>query len=67
MSLLSIAAYSNNPVRHPAHESVCPCCNGPVERVRRRFVDRLLSLVAPVQRYRCRAKGWDCDWEGNLR
>ena len=54
------------PAKHPAHERVCPHCNGPVDRVHRRFVDRLISLVKPVHRYRCRSKGWGCDWEGNL-
>lgn len=70
MSELSFNTYNNSAPRksaaHPAHEQVCPHCNGPVERVRRRFLDRILSLFSPVQRYRCRAKGWDCDWEGNL-
>lgn len=51
----------------PANKHVCPRCKGPVDRVRRRFFDRLVSLVRPVRRYRCRAKGWDCDWEGTLR
>ncbi len=57
---------SPDPAKHPAHERVCPHCNGPVDRVHRRFVDRLISLVKPVHRYRCRSKGWGCDWEGNL-
>jgi hypothetical protein len=54
----------------PGHSSrgrVCPQCNGPVERVRRRILDRLVSWIMPVHRYRCRMKGWGCDWEGNLR
>jgi hypothetical protein len=33
--------------------------------VRRRFIDRLLSLILPVHRYRCNSLG--CHWEGNLR
>jgi hypothetical protein len=36
-----------------------------VNRVPRRFIDRLLSLVHPVHRYHCRA--FTCNWEGNLR
>jgi len=64
--VLSIASHPSNPMRHPAHERVCPQCNGPVDRVRRRFIDRLVSLIMPVYRYRCRVKGWSCDWEGNL-
>jgi hypothetical protein len=35
--------------------------------VRRRLIDRLVSLLTPVRRYRCHAKGWGCGWEGNLR
>lgn len=44
----------------------CPYCNSPVDRVRRRFIDRLVSLITPVRRYRCRGHGWDCTWEGRL-
>lgn len=44
----------------------CPICKGPVERIPRRFIDRLTSLFKPVHRYRCFSKGWGCDWEGNL-
>jgi hypothetical protein len=44
----------------------CPECNSPADRVRRRPVDRLVSWISPVQRYRCRMTGWGCDWEGNL-
>lgn len=52
--------------KHPMNEPHCPYCNGPVIRIRRRFVDRVLSVFMPVQRYRCHMKGWGCDWEGNL-
>jgi len=48
-------------------EHLCPQCNSPLDRVQRRIVDRLASWVSPVRRYRCRMKGWSCDWEGNLR
>ena len=48
-------------------ERVCPQCNAPLDRVHRRIVDRLASWFTPVHRYRCRMKGWGCDWEGNLR
>lgn len=44
---------------------VCPDCHSTLNRVPRRFIDRLLSLVYPVHRYRCRS--FDCNWEGNLR
>jgi hypothetical protein len=43
----------------------CPCCNGWVYRVPRRFIDGLTNAHAPVHRYRCRSLG--CPWEGNLR
>jgi len=45
----------------------CPRCDAPLDRVQRRIVDRLVSWFTPVRRYRCRMKGWSCDWEGNLR
>ena len=44
---------------------LCPLCGSSVERVHRRVVDRLLSLLRPIRRYRC--KGFNCAWEGNLR
>jgi hypothetical protein len=44
---------------------VCPDCHSSLNRVPRRFIDRLVSLVYPVRRYHCRS--FDCDWEGNLR
>lgn len=46
---------------------VCPECNSPVRRVRRRLIDRIVSLITPVRRYRCCAYGWGCNWRGNLR
>lgn len=55
-------------VCHSSHEYyACPKCSGLVIRQRRRFMDRLVSLITPVRRYRCLSKGWGCDWEGNLR
>ena len=44
---------------------VCPECHSSLNRIRRRFVDRLLSLVYPVHRYHCGS--FVCNWEGNLR
>jgi len=63
------AADSVSPVvaGQSSSESVCPQCNAPLDRVQRRIVDRLRSWISPVHRYRCRMKGWSCDWEGNLR
>jgi hypothetical protein len=48
-------------------ENLSPQCNAPLDRVPRRIVDRLASWFSPLRRYRCRMKGWSCDWEGNLR
>ncbi len=42
----------------------CPQCGLPAARVRRRNIDRVLSLLKPVQRYECDAP--DCGWAGNL-
>ena len=42
----------------------CPLCDGPLKRVARRPYDRLVSLFAPVYRYRCHA--FQCRWEGTL-
>jgi hypothetical protein len=43
----------------------CPRCGHALVRMRRKLFDRLLSLVSPRRRYRCRAMG--CGWEGTLR
>lgn len=43
----------------------CPACNGSTERVARRFLDRLLSILIPVKRYRCTSA--TCAWEGVLK
>jgi len=51
---------------HPEHKRRCPKCHGPVDRVRRRLIDRLVSMIRPVKRYRCHDMGRDCDWVGNL-
>ena len=42
----------------------CPHCNGPIKRIPRRFIDRLLSMFSSIHRYRCRSM--QCGWEGNL-
>jgi hypothetical protein len=48
--------------RNPTIE--CPWCGGSsLERVHRRPVDRLISLVWPQRRYRCHSLG--CEWQGN--
>jgi hypothetical protein len=52
-------------VASPARSArpVCPKCRSGVNRVPRRFIDRLLSLVHPIHRYHCRS--FVCGWEGN--
>jgi len=35
-----------------------------MSRVPRRLIDRVWSLVRPVQRYRCRS--FSCQWVGNV-
>lgn len=44
----------------------CPMCGKcGLLRIRRRFIDRLLSLLGRKLRFRCTHSG--CHWEGNLR
>jgi hypothetical protein len=43
----------------------CPRCSGGVVRIRRRALDKLMSVVSPRQRFRCAVFG--CGWEGTLR
>jgi hypothetical protein len=42
----------------------CPRCGASLSRIRRNALDRLVSLLAPRRRYRCRAFG--CGWTGTL-
>jgi hypothetical protein len=42
----------------------CPLCGGSVARVRRRSVDKFMSLFHQVHRYHCYMLR--CSWEGNL-
>jgi len=44
---------------------LCPCCGQTLQRIRRSFGDRVLSLVSARKRYRCRA--WGCNWEGTIK
>jgi len=44
---------------------VCPRCASAICRIRRRFVDRLISRFVSIQRFRC--ESIHCVWEGNLR
>lgn len=43
----------------------CPRCGHDLVRARRRPLDRLLSLITPTHRYRCREH--ECQWEGTIR
>jgi hypothetical protein len=42
----------------------CPRCKNSVIRIPRRFIDRVISVVHPIHRYRCRS--FICNWEGNV-
>ena len=50
--------------RRPLGPPACPLCAARLERVDRRFVDRLVSLVLPLHRYHC--QNFSCGWSGNL-
>ena len=47
-----------------AEPKVCPRCGGRVIRIRRRPIDRLISLIRPVRRYQCEKP--NCGWIGNV-
>lgn len=66
---------STTPVRAPANRSArkrstprpayrCKVCKGPVYRVHRHFLDRLINVFVRVRRFRCTEPG--CVWEGRL-
>jgi hypothetical protein len=42
----------------------CPACGSGLKRVHRNFGERVLSIVSPRFRYRCRS--FFCGWEGCL-
>ena len=42
----------------------CPYCHGYARRIRRRRIDRLISLVKPVARFEC--QNHVCQWVGNI-
>lgn len=48
---------------HPCRPA-CPRCKSGLVRIRRRLVDRIVSAIFPVRRYRCLA--FFCCWEGTL-
>ena len=43
----------------------CPRCSGETDRIPRRALDFMVSVLVPVRRYRCLSMG--CNWEGMLR
>lgn len=57
------------PQAHPEPRAVrsasrdCPRCGKPLYRLRRRPHERLLSVIYPVKRYKCK----ECGWRGLLR
>jgi transposase-like protein len=47
-----------------AANRTCPLCNSSyLDRVPRRFIDRIISLFVSVRRYQCES----CGWCGNLK
>ena len=62
---LSLQPASGTVVTTKSGSPVCPACQSGLNRVPRRFIDRLLSIVYPVHRYHCRS--FACNWEGNVR
>ena len=64
LSLPGSHAPSGTELAHPQHARCRQCGDEKLIRIRRRFVDRLISVVYPLKRYRCTAAG--CDWEGAL-
>ncbi len=43
----------------------CPKCGFATQRIPRRWIDRLISRVTPVERYMCMSPA--CDWVGNIK
>lgn len=43
----------------------CPRCSGETDRIPRRTLDFMVSVLVRVRRYRCMSLG--CNWEGMLR
>lgn len=50
-------------LNHPSLAAIsCPRCGGPIHRIHRKPLDRLISLYVPVRRYRCHNSA--CAWRG---
>lgn len=63
MSQDAISASENRFARYTAKS--CPKCRSTLHRVWRRPVDRFISLLVPVHRFRC--EHFMCQWTGNMR
>lgn len=49
-----------------SNSEACPMCGkNALVRIRRRLIDRILSLFVRQRRFRCTQPG--CQWQGNLR
>jgi hypothetical protein len=44
----------------------CPTCGRELQRIRRRWIDRLVAPFLLDRRYRFRCEYVGCHWEGNL-
>lgn len=44
---------------------ICPACASYATRIHRRLIDRVISLIIPVHRYRCH--NYQCQWQGNVK
>ena len=43
---------------------LCPVCGGPTRRIRRTPIDRVVSVIFKVWRFRCASAV--CSWEGTI-
>jgi len=60
-----IRAHASSYDAHP-DSYACPICGArDLIRIRRRFIDRIVSLFVRQRRFRCTHSG--CQWAGNLR
>ena len=50
---------------HARRTQRCPDCRAPIERIRRRRIDRVRSLITPVWRFACSDPG--CHWTATIR
>ncbi len=59
--IVQLKTNSHFPVQ--SDDRCCPVCNSSyVDRVKRRFADRLIALFVPLKRYCCGS----CGWVGNV-